>query len=83
VIDERYPEDDNFIRANMKINGYYIKKGENGNAVMYYLNQIDFGGSLPSWIVNWISTFLAPNVANKFLKESIEFQTWKSKDEKS
>ncbi|NXR65449.1 STA10 protein, partial [Rhadina sibilatrix] len=58
----KYPPRKDFVRAVSLQTGYLIKANGDGACILYYLTQVDPRGSLPKWVVNRVSQFVAPKV---------------------
>ncbi|KAI1233984.1 PCTP-like protein, partial [Lamprotornis superbus] len=56
----KYPPRKDFVRAVSLQTGYLIKANGDGACILYYLTQVDPRGSLPKWVVNRVSQFVAP-----------------------
>ncbi|NXT60524.1 STA10 protein, partial [Chaetops frenatus] len=59
----KYPPRKDFVRAVSLQTGYLIKANGDGACILYYLTQVDPRGSLPKWVVNRVSQFVAPKVS--------------------
>lgn len=46
---------------------------------MYYLTQVDPRGSLPKWVVNRVSQFVAPKAMKRIYKACLKYPEWKQK----
>ncbi len=51
IVDEKMPEQEGIVRAELLIDAYYITKNEKGKTIVYYLNQADFKGYIPIWVI--------------------------------
>uniref|UniRef100_H3B031 START domain-containing protein 10 n=1 Tax=Latimeria chalumnae TaxID=7897 RepID=H3B031_LATCH len=59
--------------------GYLIKSNGAGSCILYYLTQVDPKGSLPKWVVNKVSQFVAPKAMKKIYKACLKYPDWKRK----
>ena len=59
--------------------GYLIQSTGPKSCVITYLAQVDPKGSLPKWVVNKSSQFLAPKAMKKMYKACIKYPEWKQK----
>ncbi|CAI5773636.1 START domain-containing protein 10 [Podarcis raffonei] len=75
----KYPPRKDMVRAVSIKTGYLIQgKGEK-NCSLTYLAQVDPKGSLPKWVVNKSSQFLAPKAMKKMHKACLKYPDWKQK----
>ncbi|XP_029816078.1 START domain-containing protein 10 [Manacus vitellinus] len=74
-----YPPRKDFVRAVSLQTGYLIKANGAGACVLYYLTQVDPRGSLPKWVVNRVSQFVAPKAMKKIYKAGLKYPEWKRK----
>ncbi|XP_009575013.1 PREDICTED: PCTP-like protein [Fulmarus glacialis] len=75
----KYPPRKDFVRAVSLQTGYLIKANGAGACVLYYLTQVDPRGSLPKWVVNRVSQFVAPKAMKKIYKAGLKYPEWKRK----
>ncbi|XP_068025638.1 START domain-containing protein 10-like isoform X1 [Melanerpes formicivorus] len=61
----KYPPRKDFVRAVSLQTGYLVKANGARGCVLYYLTQVDPRGSLPKWVVNRVSQFVAPKAVPK------------------
>nr|XP_020647516.1 PCTP-like protein [Pogona vitticeps] len=59
--------------------GHIIIRGGAKNCTLTYLAQVDPKGSLPKWVVNKSSQFLAPKAMKKMYKACVKYPDWKQK----
>ncbi|NWI13923.1 STA10 protein, partial [Crypturellus soui] len=75
----KYPPRKDFVRAVSLQTGYLIKANGTSACVLYYLTQVDPRGSLPKWVVNRVSQFVAPKAMKKIYKAGLKYPEWKHK----
>ncbi|XP_029439678.1 START domain-containing protein 10-like isoform X3 [Rhinatrema bivittatum] len=75
----KYPPRKDFVRAVSLQTGYLIKANGSSGCVLYYLTQVDPKGSLPKWVVNKVSEFVAPKAMKKIYKAGLKYTEWKRK----
>ncbi len=51
-----YPFNNQYSRATTLISGYYIKEIDQVKSIIYVISQTDFGGSIPKFLVNSVSS---------------------------
>ncbi|XP_058853033.1 START domain-containing protein 10-like [Acipenser ruthenus] len=74
----KYPQKKDYVRAVSVQTGYLIKS--NGvNSTLFYMTQVDPKGSLPKWVVNKVSQFVAPKAMKKIYKACLKYPEWKRK----
>ncbi|XP_040429486.1 START domain-containing protein 10-like isoform X1 [Cygnus olor] len=73
----KFPPRKDFVRAVSLQTGYLIKANGTGACVLYYLTQVDPRGSLPKWVVNRVSQFVAPKAMKKIYKAGLKYPEWK------
>ncbi|OXB64960.1 hypothetical protein ASZ78_007363 [Callipepla squamata] len=73
----KYPPRKDFVRAVSLQTGYLIKANGTSACVLYYLTQVDPRGSLPKWVVNRVSQFVAPKAMKKIYKAGLKYPEWK------
>ncbi|NXI06001.1 STA10 protein, partial [Pachycephala philippinensis] len=73
----KYPPRKDFVRAVSLQTGYLIKANGDGACTLYYLTQVDPRGSLPKWVVNRVSQFVAPKAMKKIYKAGLKYPEWK------
>ncbi|KAM9603480.1 START domain-containing protein 10-like [Morphnus guianensis] len=76
---QKYPPRKDFVRAVSLQTGYLIKANGAGGCILYYLTQVDPRGSLPKWVVNRVSQFVAPKAMKKIYKAGLKYPEWKRK----
>ncbi|MGH0127093.1 UNVERIFIED_CONTAM: hypothetical protein FKN15_043782 [Acipenser sinensis] len=75
---DKYPQKKDYVRAVSVQTGYLIKS--NGvNSTLFYMTQVDPKGSLPKWVVNKVSQFVAPKAMKKIYKACLKYPEWKRK----
>lgn len=75
----KYPPRKDLVRAVSIQTGYLIQGGGPNNCTLVYLAQVDPRGSLPKWVVNKSSQFLAPKAMKKMYKACQKYPDWKKK----
>ncbi|XP_032345211.1 START domain-containing protein 10 isoform X3 [Camelus ferus] len=75
----KYPPRKDLVRAVSIQTGYLIQSTGPKNCVITYLAQVDPKGSLPKWVVNKSSQFLAPKAMKKMYKACVKYPEWKQK----
>uniref|UniRef100_A0A5F8G4F0 START domain-containing protein 10 n=1 Tax=Monodelphis domestica TaxID=13616 RepID=A0A5F8G4F0_MONDO len=75
----KYPPRKDLVRAVSIQTGYLIQSTGPKNSVITYLAQVDPKGSLPKWVVNKSSQFLAPKAMKKMYKACMKYPEWKQK----
>lgn len=75
----KYPPKKDLVRAVSIQTGYLILGGGPNNCTLIYLAQVDPRGSLPKWVVNKSSQFLAPKAMKKMYKACLKYPDWKKK----
>ncbi|EOA96334.1 PCTP-like protein, partial [Anas platyrhynchos] len=74
---QKFPPRKDFVRAVSLQTGYLIKANGTSACVLYYLTQVDPRGSLPKWVVNRVSQFVAPKAMKKIYKAGLKYPEWK------
>ncbi|KAH1166839.1 START domain-containing protein 10-like [Mauremys mutica] len=77
----KYPPRKDFVRAVSLQTGYLVKANGPHACTLYYLTQVDPRGSLPKWVVNKVSQFVAPKAMKKIYKAGLKYREWKQKHE--
>ncbi|KAK1336094.1 hypothetical protein QTO34_003894 [Cnephaeus nilssonii] len=75
----KYPPRKDLVRAVSIQTGYLIQSTGPKSCVITYLAQVDPKGSLPKWVVNKSSQFLAPKAMKKMYKACVKYPEWKQK----
>ncbi|XP_029463117.1 START domain-containing protein 10-like [Rhinatrema bivittatum] len=75
-----YPPRKDLVRAVSLLAGYLITTTGPSSCVLTYLAQVDPKGSLPKWVVNKCSQFLAPKILKKLHKACMRYPAWKQKN---
>ncbi|XP_068596730.1 START domain-containing protein 10 [Brachionichthys hirsutus] len=77
----QHPPKKDCVRAVSLLTGYLIQSNGANSSTLYYLTQMDPRGSLPKWVVNRVSQFVAPKAMRKIYKASLKYPEWKRKHE--
>lgn len=75
----KYPPKKDFVRAVSIQTGYMIQTQGPSSCILTYMAQVDPRGSLPKWVVNKASQFLAPRAMKKINKVSLKYSEWKQR----
>ncbi|XP_044878983.1 START domain-containing protein 10 [Mauremys mutica] len=75
----KYPPRKDLVRAVSIQTGYLIQGRGVRSCSITYLAQVDPKGSLPKWVVNKSSQFLAPKAMKKMYKACLKYPDWKQK----
>uniref|UniRef100_A0A4W6FQS4 StAR-related lipid transfer (START) domain containing 15 n=1 Tax=Lates calcarifer TaxID=8187 RepID=A0A4W6FQS4_LATCA len=75
----QHPPKKDYVRAVSLLTGYLIQSNGANCSTLYYLTQVDPRGSLPKWVVNRVSQFVAPKAMRKIYKASLKYPDWKRK----
>ncbi|KAM4586988.1 START domain-containing protein 10 isoform 2-T2 [Fundulus diaphanus] len=75
----QHPPKKDYVRAVSLLTGYLIQSTSATSSTLYYLTQVDPRGSLPKWVVNRVSQFVAPKAMRKIYKASLKYPEWKRK----
>uniref|UniRef100_A0A8C4SPJ7 START domain-containing protein 10 n=1 Tax=Erpetoichthys calabaricus TaxID=27687 RepID=A0A8C4SPJ7_ERPCA len=75
----KYPPKKDYVRAVSLQTGYLIQNNSASSSTLYYLTQVDPKGSLPKWVVNKVSQFVAPKAMKKIYKACLKYPEWKRK----
>ncbi|XP_038556161.1 START domain-containing protein 10 isoform X1 [Micropterus salmoides] len=75
----QHPPKKDYVRAVSLLTGYLIQSNGANCSTLYYLTQVDPKGSLPKWVVNRVSQFVAPKAMRKIYKASLKYPEWKRK----
>ncbi|KAJ6664783.1 hypothetical protein lerEdw1_005755 [Lerista edwardsae] len=75
----KYPPRKDMVRAVSIQTGYLVQGKGAKNCSLTYLAQVDPKGSLPKWVVNKSSQFLAPKAMKKMYKACLKYPAWKQK----
>ncbi|XP_028816181.1 START domain-containing protein 10 [Denticeps clupeoides] len=75
----QYPPKKDYVRAVSLLTGYLIQSNGPNCSTLYYLTQVDPKGSLPKWVVNRASQFVAPKAMKKIYKACQKYPEWKRK----
>ncbi|KAM6933417.1 START domain-containing protein 10 isoform 1-T2 [Xenentodon cancila] len=75
----KYPPKKDMVRAVSIQTGYMIQSQGLNDCTLTYMAQVDPRGSLPKWVVNKSSQFLAPRAMKKISKACLKYPDWKQK----
>ncbi|XP_048399607.1 START domain-containing protein 10 [Stegostoma tigrinum] len=75
----KYPPKKDIVRAVSLQTGYFIKSNGANSCTLYYLTQVDPRGSLPKWVVNKVSQFVAPKAMKRIYKACLKYPEWKQR----
>lgn len=76
----KYPSKKDKVRAVSIQTGYVIQsQGPANSCTLTYMAQVDPRGSLPKWVVNKSSHFLAPRAMKKINKACLKYTEWKQR----
>ncbi|XP_026872632.1 START domain-containing protein 10 [Electrophorus electricus] len=73
----KYPPKKDMVRAVSIQTGYLIQSNGPSSCTLTYLAQVDPRGSLPRWVVNKSSQFLAPKAMKRIGKACLKYAEWK------
>jgi len=73
------PHKKGFVRANSILTGYVIKRVGSGCS-MLYLTQSDPCGWIPGWLVNSLTSSLAPKLLGRLADAAKKYPEWKTKN---
>jgi hypothetical protein len=74
----KFPPTKSIVRGLSYITVSYIKALSPKTCRLSYTTQSDPGGSLPSWIVNLVSSKTGPKLVKKLHKACLKYDKWKS-----
>ncbi|XP_028817692.1 START domain-containing protein 10 [Denticeps clupeoides] len=75
----KYPPKKDLVRAVSIQTGYLVQNQGPACCTLIYLAQVDPKGSLPKWVVNKSSQFLAPKAMKRIHKACMKYADWKQK----
>lgn len=75
----KYPPKKDLVRAVSILTGYLIQRDSATSCTLTYLAQVDPRGSLPKWVVNKSSQFLAPKAMKRIHKACVKYMDWKQR----
>ncbi|CDQ90607.1 unnamed protein product, partial [Oncorhynchus mykiss] len=75
----KYPPKKDMVRAVSIQTGYLIQSHGPDHCTLTYLAHVDPKGSLPKWVVNKSSHFLAPKAMKKISKACLKYGEWKQR----
>ena len=71
------PEYKGFVRATSIIGGYYIQSINNGEGCqIIYISNSDLKGLVPAWIINSLTTVLAPKMCKSIEDAATKYPQW-------
>uniref|UniRef100_A0A6J0UTU3 START domain-containing protein 10-like isoform X1 n=1 Tax=Pogona vitticeps TaxID=103695 RepID=A0A6J0UTU3_9SAUR len=73
----KYPPRKDLVRAVSLLTGYLVQSTGPNSCSLTYLAQVDPKGSLPKWVVNKASQYLAPKLMKKLHKACLKYTSWK------
>ncbi|XP_008112876.2 START domain-containing protein 10 [Anolis carolinensis] len=73
----KYPPRKDLVRAVSILAGYLVEPTGTNSCRLTYLAQVDPKGSLPKWVVNKASQYLAPKMMKKMHKACLKYPSWK------
>lgn len=73
------PEKKGYVRAISLLTGYLVKPDPDdlNSCILIYITQVDAKGSIPTWIMNNVTSLVAPNFITKISKAGINYNQWK------
>lgn len=74
-----------FVRARTIMTGFYIRPasdGRGGSSVVYYTHS-EFGGSVPTRLVNWVAKVLAATIVDKLYQACKELMQEKEREKEA
>ncbi|KAM6427186.1 START domain-containing protein 10-like [Liasis olivaceus] len=74
---QKYPPRKDLVRAVSLLAGYLVQPTGPSSCCLTYLAQVDPKGSLPKWVVNKASQYLAPKLMKKMYKACLKYPSWK------
>lgn len=77
----KYPPRKDLVRAVSLLAGYLVQSTGPNSSILTYLAQVDPKGSLPKWVVNKASQYLAPKLMKKIHKACLKYPSWKKDHE--
>lgn len=75
-----FPPQKDLVRAVSILTGYLIHSTGSGSCNLVYMAEADPRGSLPKWVINKASQYLAPKVLKRIHKVSLKYPEWKRKN---
>jgi len=79
VFHESLPQKTGIIRAVSHVTGYTVTAIPGGGCRIGYVTQTDLKGSLPAWMINNITSALAPKMVKRVYKACLKYEEWKAK----
>eukprot|EP01118_Nematostelium_gracile_P002253 TRINITY_DN12492_c0_g1_i1.p1 TRINITY_DN12492_c0_g1~~TRINITY_DN12492_c0_g1_i1.p1 ORF type:complete len:240 (-),score=60.57 TRINITY_DN12492_c0_g1_i1:83-748(-) len=80
VIHDKEPEKKDFVRAFSHKTGYLVRKRAEGGCELTYVTHTDPKGSIPTFIINKVTTSFAPDIVARIAKAAKGYEEWKSKN---
>jgi hypothetical protein len=74
------PDRSGFQRGWSYLSGYMLRKREAGGTDLTYYTQSDPRGWIPSWLINWVSTKLTPQLIGTVHAAALKYPAWKAKN---
>jgi hypothetical protein len=73
------PEKPGYVRAISLLTGYLVKPDpdDSNSCILIYITQVDAKGSIPTWIMNHVTTLVAPTFIKKISETSLNYNAWK------
>ncbi|XP_069749140.1 START domain-containing protein 10-like [Narcine bancroftii] len=75
-----YPPQKDLVRAVSILTGYLVQSTGSRSCHLVYMAEADPRGSLPKWVINKASQFLAPKVLKQLHKVCLKYPEWKQKN---
>eukprot|EP01104_Vermistella_antarctica_P005978 TRINITY_DN16714_c0_g1_i1.p1 TRINITY_DN16714_c0_g1~~TRINITY_DN16714_c0_g1_i1.p1 ORF type:complete len:260 (+),score=70.89 TRINITY_DN16714_c0_g1_i1:101-781(+) len=69
------PDKKGFVRGESIMTGYIVTKEGDGSKLIY-LSQADPKGWIPSWVINMLTSKLAPRVIDSMHKAALGYKAW-------
>jgi len=80
VIHPKCPEKKGFVRANSINSGYLMRVNPDGKScTLIYITHTDPKGSIPSFVMNFMTKTFAPKIIGKLEAAGKEYPNWKAK----
>ncbi|XP_056298109.1 START domain-containing protein 10 [Pseudoliparis swirei] len=75
----KFPSKKERVRAVSIQTGYLVQSRGPSDCTLTYMAEVDPRGSLPKWVVNKSSHFLAPRAMKKISKACLKYSEWKQR----
>ncbi|XP_072126855.1 START domain containing 14 isoform X1 [Mobula birostris] len=75
-----YPPQKDLVRAVSILTGYLVQSTGSKSCNLTYMAEADPRGSLPKWVINKASQYLAPKVLKRLHKVCLKYPEWKGKN---